>query len=560
MRITNIKATNFKGRSFNTELSPITVLVGQNFTGKSSRTEAMALALAGYLPGIEKTPGKITDRLASGNPMSVSVEFDDGRYMGREYTKDGSKVSCKINQRGFHAAWAVEPVVIDSLEFLGLSAKERVKFLVSNLPMTGEVVTPASLFERLSKQDIAKSEEAALLIGNLETEVSNDHERAVTAGLSPQLWLESLSLNLNEQRKQRAARQLELAKAHKIENENQQPMTAYSKTAVNQRCADSEKALAKAQDDLNNAKVKQRSLSAALDYHKEERELALKEQVLKSARDALKQAMRELGEVKSLECCPKCGAKNKGWQEKIERAAQLDVAEFERQAGKAGDAVIKCSDAFKEKKRTIEALNAQQADKLAKEVAKAQAALDKSDAEHERAIFEQSAMNRQEDEIKRREKSRKEAVTVNTEVEVLKALCGITAEALDAMVSGSIGPFVARINALCGDVLLHPVAYRDGELGMDTGKLFVTWKSFSGTEKALFQCAVSLALTAEAEIKLAVLDEVGRLDNQNKVKLASKIHALIESGTIKQAILIDASDLPMWKRIESDNLAVVEIK
>lgn len=567
MKITNISATNFKGRSFSNPLAPITVLVGDNFAGKSSRTEALTVAIAGYLPGIEKTPGKIMDRLASADQMAVMAQFSDGRFMGREYVRDGSRTSCKVSQRGFHAAWAVEPAMIDASEFLCLSAKERVKYLASKLAVSGEVITPASLFAQLNASDIAKSEAAALRISHMENEVGEDYERAVKAGLPPQLWLENLGITMNDRRKAMQARSVELAKAFKVQQEQQAPMLALSPKRLEQAVREAIAERKVAQESLNDARVRLMAADSKPDTSKQERALAVALSEENQAVKAIEEAEAEMAEVDSMTCCPKCGAKNKGWQKKIKQAALENLTEKRKLAAEFVAKTLSAQEALKAAKAKGEKRSDKQAEQAHKEVADKTRILTEAIAKEEAAERELMDCQRQEAEIKAREKARNEAVAVNVEVEVLKEFCKLIQSAMDAMVSGSIMPLVQRINSLCLDVLPAPIAYEGGELGMQSGSGFISWRSFSGTEKALFHCAVSLALAAEAEIKLAVLDEVGRLDGYNKRKLCGRILALLTQGILEQAILIDAADLEFWQaqadecnQSISNVMAVVEIK
>ena len=81
-----------------------------------------------------------------------------------------------------------------------------------------------------------------------------------------------------------------------------------------------------------------------------------------------------------------------------------------------------------------------------------------------------------------------------------------------------------------------------------------------------------MALAEQSQLKICVLDEIGKLDDANKEKLLLRLVQLIEAGTIEQAILIEAGDTKsFWenaplncspKECRNDNtsiLAVIEV-
>src|SRR6478736_6301933 len=91
--IKSIAAQNLKGQTFRHDLAPVTMFVGGNFTGKTSRIDAVYLALLGWLPGIARKPGDIHADLASDRCMGVTALLSNGTEIGRswEYVKDSVK-------------------------------------------------------------------------------------------------------------------------------------------------------------------------------------------------------------------------------------------------------------------------------------------------------------------------------------------------------------------------------------------------------------------------------------------------------------------------------------
>jgi hypothetical protein len=575
MRIKSIAFTNFKGASNKYTLSPITVFVGNNFAGKSSIIEAKTLAEAGYLPGIEKKPGMIHERLASGDNMSVITEYDDGKLIAREYTstegRDGTrKVSCKVNSRGLPVTYAVDPVLVDANEFLGLSPSARVSFLFQRLRVTGELVTPASLFEKLGKQPIAVSEAAAVVIAAMEEESIGDHEAAVTAGLPPQAWLESAVLKYAEQKKQ-AARAL-ADKQGEIEHNPPFEMLALDKTGIRKRLDTAQEGCATASKALEDARVALRAAKPALNTTTEQRRVDKAESALNRAVEEYREAKAELDGIKSLKCCPKCQAKNKGWRGKIEKAAKSILADRENHGKKCRAELTAAKKALAAQQAEIQSASAEQETELTNAVTACQSAVAQAEAEYQSAAMDARKLETQENEEGRRKTQQRQVEALNLRSEILKELCSVAQAALADMVASSMVPFLTRVNALCEGILPNPVCYLNGELGMQKVSnvphgTFWTWRSFSGAEKSLFMCAVQIALAAESSQRVAVLDEIGRLDEGNREKVRARALSLIEEEKLDQAILIDAGNKTWWidtaemtQENHPDLMAVIEVK
>ena len=64
------------------------------------------------------------------------------------------------------------------------------------------------------------------------------------------------------------------------------------------------------------------------------------------------------------------------------------------------------------------------------------------------------------------------------------------------------------------------------------------------------------------QLRVAFLDEVGRLDAKNKAKLFARVKQLQSDDRLDQAILIEASNAEAWKKIAALDgaVSIVEIK
>lgn len=132
-QIKTIAAQNIKGQTFRHDLAPVTLFTGDNFSGKTSRLDAVHLALLGWVPGVSKRPSDIHADLASGAEMGVTAILDD-REIGRTWRKSGDSVKYLDMSGGLE----FPPVALVASEFLSLSPAERVKFLFARATLPPE--------------------------------------------------------------------------------------------------------------------------------------------------------------------------------------------------------------------------------------------------------------------------------------------------------------------------------------------------------------------------------------------------------------------------------------
>lgn len=559
--MTNIAATNFKGRGFKNELAPITVFVGENFAGKSSRMEAMTLAIAGYLPGIEKRPSSIHERLASDSNMNITAAFDGGQIVVREYEKDKEgSVKCKTVFRGLPKGWAVEPVLVDADEFLGLSEKERVKFLFNHIQVQGDVPTPDTLFGELVKCVEAQSEQAAEIISAIRGDIDEDHQKAVESGLPPQEWLQSLFDQMNDKRKEWKAEHRAATAAEAGASQDRVEVTMVDLKSLAEK-------LEKAESDLAEKKKLHKAAMAKWDglftdtAEAEERAVQKCRLVHDQCKRDLQAAKQRLAEVQELDCCPKCGAKNKGWRDKIEQIELAEVQEHQKALEKAQTLLAQAQKTLAEKKTSIEADGKSKREEQEKLVKEAEGAEEKASLVLDELLEQKRKAEGVTAEIARRQKGRSRIEKLAVGCTLLENLCNSIQSKLDEMIASSIDPFLSKVNALCQGLLLGEIAYHDGELGMFhvEQKRFVSWRSFSGTEKLLFTCGVQIALAENAEVKIAFLEEIGRLDEAHKAALLARVNLLVENNIIWQAVMAEAGNKQWWFNQKLPLLKVMEI-
>lgn len=149
--IKEITMRNFKGQMGSQKLTGKDIFVGPNGKGKTTRLQAVGIALLGYVPGKGKLPAE-TFKLASADDMSVGLVTDNLTFArtfkkSEKSGKDGSNnvtVSQDITlspSRGEKKAADKEarisgevgsfPVMLDFNEFLSLSDAKRRDFIYS---------------------------------------------------------------------------------------------------------------------------------------------------------------------------------------------------------------------------------------------------------------------------------------------------------------------------------------------------------------------------------------------------------------------------------------------
>ena len=150
MRLTRITAKNFKGQTFDLTLSPLTMLVGSNFTGKTARTDLIRWVLLGFLPELGKT-NRATFGLASGREMSGTAEFDDGTTIRRRLFLKGDAVKEEVTCPDNIAGSSLIGPMLNAESYFALSDRERVAYAFANCPQEGDALTPYSIEARLIK-------------------------------------------------------------------------------------------------------------------------------------------------------------------------------------------------------------------------------------------------------------------------------------------------------------------------------------------------------------------------------------------------------------------------
>ncbi len=190
--INEITMRNLKGQMNNQKLTGKDILVGPNGKGKTTRLQAIGIALLGYVPGKGKLPAE-TFKLASADTMSIGLVTDNLTFTrtfsrSEKSGKDGANnvsVSQGIDlspSRGEKKAADKEariafevgnfPVMLDFNEFLSLSDSKRRDFIY------GLSAIKTDLWDRVG---VEKHIRTKLL--TLDLEVNNPDQFKIMEGL-----------------------------------------------------------------------------------------------------------------------------------------------------------------------------------------------------------------------------------------------------------------------------------------------------------------------------------------------------------------------------------------
>lgn len=248
MKIKKLTANNFKGRSFSDELAAVTLYTGANSAGKSSRLEALALALLGYVPGYSRKPSDIHGLFASGSCMSAGYESDSGGAVRRYEQRGGA-----VKYSGPEAS-EVPAVLLDPEAYFGLSGPERAKFLFAASGAAKEVDckklanTVAANLKNIRLEENTEQTEAA--VSRLVEWVAQRQK------CGPQEWLENLAADAKDK--------LRLAKQSVVRLEKTVQGNAQAALAEDPAPADAEHRLAEARQALESAQAEESRLETEL--------------------------------------------------------------------------------------------------------------------------------------------------------------------------------------------------------------------------------------------------------------------------------------------------------
>ena len=174
MKIKLIRFKNFKGSTGSQELTGVDLFVGRNGAGKTTRLQAVALSMVGYIPGKGKKAESVF-RFATGDGMSAGLTMENGFSFDRTFEK-----TTKVNKKQGTSTTSIGesvtvspgkgektdtqkkgriqeeigsfPVMLDIDEFLTLSDSKRRDFMYSLSPITTSEWTERKIADYLVRE------------------------------------------------------------------------------------------------------------------------------------------------------------------------------------------------------------------------------------------------------------------------------------------------------------------------------------------------------------------------------------------------------------------------
>lgn len=600
MKITNLSYTNFKGHSGSYDLDAVNLIAAPNFAHKTTIPLAIRLGMTGYLPPPIGTRGiyKLAGNPNSAGSMSIDLKMDNGRLVQWIWKRnEAGKVSC---EGGLSKDITMPELQLDPRLFFSKTKDEQIALIFAACKVGPDKFSPETIRKRLGEVNHPPHNVCQETLQKVCTWMETNEATNIPA------WLANFIAFLKLSAK-RASEQNELTSgafaAFRIGGDNFQ-----AKDYTEELKANREKLAALKQvKDSSHARSRLALLEHKLrdlgDYAQVgsaiaelKTKLAVKpfaddddvESLLEdlvtesgargraSSENAGKEVQfaKEIRELETSECCPKCLSAKPGWK----KAALTRLTLAHATALKERDANAKLADESRKRLLAIRAwvsennrlqnleriaityaeliTNVEQAREEVAELEKVPVPTEEI-AQLEAWIADAETKQKQHEvfasDSKRREVLSTQLMTFSCEREVYKQVIGIVQEEQAKLIEGAFGKVLETAKYFSDGLLNSPLEFVDGALGrkvsqrdIDTGSdamlgSWISFDAFSGTEELLALAGFSVALTADAPIKLVILDEMGRLDDSRKLDVAQRMLSLTQSGIIDQAILIDVS-------------------
>ena len=144
--ITKVIGKDFKGLTFEQPLGRLNLLVGPNGSGKSARTQALILAVMGYIPGGAKKNAEILGADGTEDTMVVGFEadvlFERAFVLSKGAVSQGYKIAGgRVKEGEFQKSLGLHgnPKIVDISAFMELSDQKKIDAVFSLYPPAGDV-------------------------------------------------------------------------------------------------------------------------------------------------------------------------------------------------------------------------------------------------------------------------------------------------------------------------------------------------------------------------------------------------------------------------------------
>jgi hypothetical protein len=202
-RLKHISARNVKGKSFNYDLAPVTIVVGDNASGKTAVLAAVRLALLGYDPKLGRTAQGIF--AACGCPgggateMAVSAGLTDNTSISRTWTMKRGKISYAGDE-----VEAIPPVMLDPTTYFALTGPARLNYVLSQVDLAALGLGCEPLLMKLNEAE-AETEAAMMALAEVKGLVHGLENERQAASQSIYDWLTAVVEQITEMGKKTKA-------------------------------------------------------------------------------------------------------------------------------------------------------------------------------------------------------------------------------------------------------------------------------------------------------------------------------------------------------------------
>lgn len=563
--ITKIITENIKGLNQEVNLNPTTVFYGGNAKGKSSLLDAMKLSLLGEHDVLGRQGKKLLNIVGGKNSAYAAVELARGDMAEWQLTPYGD--TAKVECRGTRD----EPSLRLSLcpdEFWGKGDTARMKTL---LEMCGDnsLVTKAFVkgcIERVRVTGI-KSGGASFLAHYAEicTKIIKDNDILSLSKL--ETIIKSDKSEKYKQVKQWKTIIEAEVEPHKSEETDYKRKIALCEEEIRQ-CIEE---ITNQKTKIEYAEEKERKKMELLEKHSNE----LSEESiskLNSLNEELKLIGKELKENTSLlkqytfskatddhkpERLDECYVKGSAIWNGKHFVLLNDTVEWCKTDGESHNQIMQAVEQLGNDAESINKfiLEIEQGNGSILSSEEKQWLSDVSETNYEQVtatVSEVLKKNERDLEIKKSDledlimKSVKQKATSDNKknydeaqysYKIIKKVHETIKELQDTIVNSAINSALEIINKVTNNIISEEIMWDGTELGKYTKDGdWVSVTTFSGAEKAVAQMALGVALANKAEMKIAVLDEMSRLDKKNTRQLLENMSELVEDKVVSQFI------------------------
>jgi len=165
--------------------------------------------------------------------------------------------------------------------------------------------------------------------------------------------------------------------------------------------------------------------------------------------------------------------------------------------------------------------------------------IDGIDSEKNRIKEQLKQIQENEFQQKNGEKLQSDKLEFSKELEILKICQAKINEEAELISTNTLGKILDPMNMFAERIDLPQYSIINGELGYLNKGRHVEYSSFSGSEMSVFKTAATVALAMSGELKIAIIDELGRFDDSRKRKTLKTLIDFVNNGTIDQFLCVD---------------------